>query len=331
MHLPPELRCSDHLQPFVSDKGEEWISENSSALICPLDCRVPVVNGIPRFVDSANYTSSFGLQWKTFQKTQLDSYTGTTISRDRLTRCLGGSLEIVHGKSVLEAGCGAGRFTEVLLSAGARVFACDLSKAVEANYDNCKRSSNYFVCQADILKLPVPPEQFDIVVCIGVIQHTPNPEETMTVLCSYVKPSGLLVIDHYTRGSHTTTPLRRLLRPFLLQRSESFSMRFCEMLVTVLWPIHKIVWKMRGIPGVGRVRSKFLHYSPVADYHDAYYQLEAKLLYEWAILDTYDALTDYYKHLRSAEEIKSRLHQCGMVDIEAVYAGNGVEARARKP
>jgi SAM-dependent methyltransferase len=37
------------------------------------------------------------------------------------------------GKHVLEAGCGAGRFTEVLLKAGAYVTSIDLSSAVEAN------------------------------------------------------------------------------------------------------------------------------------------------------------------------------------------------------
>jgi hypothetical protein len=49
------------------------------------------------------------------------------------------------------------------------------------------------------------------------------------------------------------------------------------------------------------------------------------------MLDTHDTLTDYYKHLRSTEEIEAALRTAGMVDIETAYAGNGVEARARKP
>ena len=44
-----------------------------------------------------------------------------------------------------------------------------------------------------------------------------------------------------------------------------------------------------------------------------------------------NTLTDVYKHLRSTEEIENCLKECGMVDISAVYAGNGVEARAVKP
>ena len=70
--------------------------------------------------------------------------------------------------------------------------------------------------------------------------------------------------------------------------------------------------------------------SPVVDYHDAYFALGEKLLYEWAILDTYDTLTDVYKHLRSAEEIKESLMKNGMNIIEIKYAGNGIEVRAVK-
>lgn len=51
----------------------------------------------------------------------------------------------------------------------------------------------------------------------------------------------------------------------------------------------------------------------------------------WAALDTHDTLTDRYKQLRSAQEIENHLRQCGMINIETSYAGNGVEARARKP
>ena len=330
MRVPPEVRCPEHMEPLFPDTGGERVDEDPHSLLCPRGCRFPVVNEIVRFVGSVHYATSFGKQWKTFRKTQLDSFTGTTISRDRLKRCLGGSLDVVRGKSVLEAGCGAGRFTEVLLSADARVFACDLSEAAEANWENCKKYSNYFVCQADILRLPVCPEQFDVVICIDVIQHTPNPEKTMAALCSQVKPGGLLVMDHYTYG-YAVTPFRRLLRSFLLRTPSKFPLRFCNGLVTVLWPLHQSLSKIKDHRTFGRLHGLFISVSPVVDYHDAYPQLGSNLLRTWAILDTHDTLTDVYKHLRSAEEIAGCIRDCGMFDIETVCAGNGVEVRARKP
>jgi SAM-dependent methyltransferase len=296
---------------------------------CSCGCSFLIKGAIPRFVPVDNYTSSFGLQWNQYRTTQLDSCTGLTISRDRLTRLLGESLNVLNGKKVLEAGCGAGRFSELLLEAGAHLNAVDLSTAVEANYKNCSSFPNYSVCQASILELPFAPEQFDIVICIGVIQHTPNPEQTMGALCSQVRPGGLLVIDHYTYG-YPATPSRRLFRSLLLKLPGKVALAFCSVLTAVFWPFHRVFWAGRRIPGFGRIRQWFLQLSPIVDYHDAYPQLGPELLKVWATLDTHDTLTDCYKHLRSAEEIREYLLTRGMEDIETCYAGNGVEARAKK-
>jgi SAM-dependent methyltransferase len=330
MNIITQMRCPAHMELLTNGNSHEAKGFGSDLLICPKGCQFPFVDGIPRFVHSRNYANAFGKQWNLFRKTQLDSYTGTRISRERLERCLGRSVETLRGRDVLEAGCGAGRFTELLLIAGARVFACDLSEAVEANWENCRKYPNYFVCQADIGRLPISPEQFDVVICLGVIQHTPSPEETIKALCSHVKLGGLLVMDHYSKG-YPLSSTRRVLRSFLLGRSRRFGMKFCHTMVQLLWPVHRILWVLRGLPGIVKARGLFLRVSPLVDYSESYSQLGTQLLREWAILDTHDTLTDVYKHLRSKEEIEDHLKRCGMVDVEVYYAGNGVEARARKP
>ena len=319
MNLPAQLRCITHQQP---------LTEAGSKLRCASGCIVPIVNGIPRFVDSSNYAAGFGLQWNQFRKTQLDSYTHTTISRDRLTHALGGNLEILNGRTVLEVGCGAGRFTEVMLAAGACVVACDLSSAVEANYANCGDRSNYFVCQADVRALPVSPNSFDFVICLGVIQHTPSPEQTIAALASCVRPGGMLVIDHYA-PDYPTTFSRRWLRSLLLRLPPASAKRLALSLSRALLPLHKLGWNQER--GRWRLRRQLQKFSPLVDYYDVYPQLGEKILAEWALLDTHDTLTDYYKHLRSVEEIKDCLTTCGLVEMEVEYAGNGVEARARMP
>jgi len=304
--------------------------EKTNGYVCGNGCEYPVVDDIPRFVPAETYASSFGLQWRTFRRTQLDSFTGTSISRDRLVRLVGGSLQIFRNREVLEAGCGAGRFTELMLRAGARVFAADISSAVEANYLNCRNFENYFVCQGDMVNLPVEPGQFDIVFCAGVIQHTPRPEETMAKLCSYVRPGGLLIMDHYTY-TYPVTLSRKILRAFLTKRSPRFSMAFCTATVRVLWPLHRLSFALRWLPKMHRIRYGFLGLSPVVDYQGDHPQLGPELLFHWALLDTHDTVTDRFKHLRTAKEIQDHLGNCGMVDLDVVYGGNGVEARARKP
>jgi SAM-dependent methyltransferase len=319
------MKCPEHDARLRVEQ-----SAAGTAFVCERGCSHPVHGGIPRFVPSDMYASSFGLQWNTFRKTQLDSYTGASISRDRLTRMMGGRLD-VGGRKVLEAGCGAGRFTELFLREGAAVFAADISSAVEANYENCRHlvdGANYFVCQADIRALPLYPEQFEIVFCAGVIQHTPDPEETINALCRYVAPGGMLVIDHYG-PDYQATPSRQMLRTLLLQVPPDAALEFCRQLVELLWPVHRFFWENQHDAVLASLRQKLLELSPVVDYFDAYPQL-ADQLYGWAVLDTHDTLTDTYKHLRSADQIHSCLADCGMERISTACAGNGVEAIAYK-
>jgi 2-polyprenyl-3-methyl-5-hydroxy-6-metoxy-1,4-benzoquinol methylase len=320
-------KTGEPLQPVpVSDE----ITEATTALRSGRGPSYPVVGGIPRFVPPENYAAAFGLQWKTFRKTQLDSFTNTSISRDRLERCLGG-FDAVRGKRVLEAGCGAGRFTEILLQEGAQVFACDLSTAVEANRENCGDRPGYFVCQADIRELPVASRSFDVVMCLGVIQHTPDPEETIKALVSHVTPGGFLVIDHYRYGHDDMTKTRQRLREFLIQQKAIVAMAIVRALVAFLWPLHRLAWACRNLALGARFRQALLRASPVLDYHDQYGELGARLLYAWAVLDTHDCLTDHYKHKRTTDQIAATLQNLGLVRIESQYGGNGVEARARTP
>lgn len=325
IELPPEIACVAHgsAMTVVHPDGPT----GTMMLACALGCRVPIVGGIPRFVPSDGYARAFGLQWKHFRRTQLDSFTGTTISRDRLDRCVGG-LDVVRDQRVLEAGCGAGRFTEVLLDHGATVVAMDLSSAVEANYENHAGRPGFFVMQANILEAPVRPASFDIVLCLGVIQHTPDTERAIEALTRYVRPGGLLVIDHY-RYDYPMTPVRRILRNGLLRLPASVSKPLALGLTRALLPLHRLFWN--GRRGSKRARAWLRRNSPVVDYFEVYPQLGRKGLSEWAVLDTHDTLTDVYKRFRSVEEITETLRRCGMTEIEAWEDGNGVESRSRAP
>jgi SAM-dependent methyltransferase len=292
-----------------------------------------VVGEIPRFVPGDGYAAAFGQQWLTYRRTQLDSETGSPISRARLERCLGAPLASLRGLAVLEAGCGAGRFTELLLEAGARVFACDLSRAVEANRENCRRWPEHFVCQADILDLPAADAAFDLVLCLGVIQHTPDPEATIRALAAKVKPGGRLVIDHYApprgllRFVAPVTP-RALLRQALIRLPPSVATPVASALTAAILPIHRLLWR----PGTAtRAARRALRLaSPVLDYYDRHPELGPARLAEWSRLDTHDALTDRYKHLRDAGQIRAALQAAGLSAIEVAEAGNGIEARATR-
>lgn len=323
---------------FVSPTTGASLIPRDNALESSTGESFPIVNGIPRFVPPESYANAFGFQWNLHAKTQLDSKTGTTLSRTRLERCLGEPLSALRGRNVLEAGCGAGRFTELLVESGASVHSIDLSSAVEANKGNIGDRENYTVAQADIRALPFPKEGFDLVICLGVLQHTPSPEESMTSLWSAVKPGGNLVIDHYPRSEPSKkkgiqwakwTNLSGWylpkLRNYLKELPPEKSKRISDRWVRFFFPLH---WFFRNSPMGSKIIARL---SPCSFYYGLYPELSKQQQFEWSILDTYDYLADYYKHLRSPEEIHAYLTGLGADPIHVSRGGNGVEARATKP
>lgn len=308
---------------YISSENKEYMQSSDGS-------KFEILNSIPRILyEDFDYTDAFGIQWNKWRRTQLDSFTGTNITRKRLTRCLGDKIcENLNDTSkethVLEVGCGAGRFTEVLLEYSVKLVSSDLSSAVDANVINCPITPKHQVVQADVNKSPFGPN-YDLVICLGVIQHTPNSEDTIKALYDSVKPGGSLVIDHYTHDLKRFTKLILLFRPIIKRLPAKQRMKFCESMVTIFLPIHKAI---KDIPFAQMIFSRI---SPITSYFHAYPELSDELQREWAILDTHDGLTDWNKRLRTPSSIRKTLEKLGATDIEVWKGGNGVEARCKKP
>ena len=325
------LTCPVHATPLevpaaMASSGVPW---PTGELTCGDGCRFPVIDGIPRFTQRDHYANAFGLQWRRYQKTQLDSYTGASISRDRLERCLGTPLSALAGKTVLECGAGAGRFTEWLVDAAGTLVSLDLSSAVDANLKNCAGRKPYLLVQADMNRSPLPRRYFDVVICLGVLQHTPSPEQSIASLAAQVKPGGILVIDHYASrpgigaaGQYLTVgfPLREVLK----RLDPEIGLKATRALSAVCDPIRK---RTSRYPTLDLVVSRLL---PTACYYGAFPDLPEDVVREWNELDTHDGLTDWYKHRRSPAQIEATLRDLGLQPEYCARGGNGVEARARR-
>ncbi len=309
---------------FVSPHTGTALRREGDALVSVAGERVPVVRGIPRFVASESYAAAFGLQWNMHPETQLDSHMHADLSRERLERALGFPLQELAGKRVLEAGCGAGRFTELLVRNGALVHAVDLSSAVDANRRNIGTPPNYIVAQADLRALPFPPRTFDVVLCLGVLQHTPSPEESIAALWRMVAPGGSLVIDHYGWTLSRLTKLAPIYRLILTRMSPARAKRVTDALVDAFFPLH---WAVRRVLPLQMLLSRV---SPCLAYCHTFPQLTRAQHEDWCRLDTYDELTDRYKRLRTGRQIARTLRALGAVDVRSVRQGNLIEARCRK-
>jgi SAM-dependent methyltransferase len=289
----------------------------------------PVVRGLPRFVSSDNYAAAFGDQWNRFPTTQLDSHTGIPLSESRLARCMPCDLKSIAGKRVLEAGSGAGRFTEILLKHGAIVDSFDYSNAVEANARNNGSSEKLTLVQADIRKMPFRKETYDYVICLGVLQHTPDPEESILALWSMVKPGGSLIIDHYRWKVRNFLPpplgvAGIVYRQFFLRLKKQDQFDAVKRVFDFWFPL---IWTFRESRIAQFILSRM---TPIVCYYPHFGLRDREMYYEWMLLDTHDAMTDVYKHRRSLRQIRDCFERLGAGEIKVSHGGNGIEASCSK-
>jgi len=165
-----------------------------------------VTRGIPRLAaaaddGSARTASRFGWQWRSLRYVGgINFWASRELFLEYLSPVEAGFL---RGKTVLDAGCGLGRFARHALEAGAaEVFAVDLSDSVEAVRLQCAAAPpNLHVVQADLAALPID-GAFDYAYCLGVLHHMPDPAAGFASLARAVKPGGHLSIWVYGRENN---------------------------------------------------------------------------------------------------------------------------------
>jgi SAM-dependent methyltransferase len=115
------------------------------------------------------------------------------------------------GRAVLDAGCGAGRWTLGLLRLGCRVTAVDFSAhglaAARAQMErlapDAVASGRLETVQADLLALPeqLASRRFDLVFSFGVLHHTGDTHGALASVAGLVAPDGVLFVYLYGRAS----------------------------------------------------------------------------------------------------------------------------------
>lgn len=102
----------------------------------------------------------------------------------------------------LDVGCGGGILSEAMARSGARVLGIDLSQAVldvaELHALEAKLPVEYKVIAAEELAA-ASPRSFDLVTCMELLEHVPDPAATLAALATLVKPGGNVVVSTLNR------------------------------------------------------------------------------------------------------------------------------------
>ena len=116
-----------------------------------------------------------------------------------IERLVGG----LSGKRVVDVGCGGGILAEAMAHAGAEVTGIDLAdkplKVAMLHGMETGSRVDYRLVSAEALAAESP-EAFDVVTCMEMLEHVPDPASTVAACARLAKPGGWVVFSTINRN-----------------------------------------------------------------------------------------------------------------------------------
>ena len=108
----------------------------------------------------------------------------------------------LSGQRVIDVGCGGGILSEGLAQAGALVTGIDLAEELivvaKAHAETAQLPISYQLISAEAMAAEHP-GSFDIVTCMEMLEHVPDPESIVIALAQLVRPGGHLFFSTLNR------------------------------------------------------------------------------------------------------------------------------------
>ena len=113
------------------------------------------------------------------------------------------ALTALAGKRVLDVGCGGGILSEAMARLGAAVTGIDLSekplKVAKLHLLESGLAVDYQLASAEEFSVQNK-EKFDVVTCMELLEHVPDPASTVAACAALVKPGGRVFVSTINRN-----------------------------------------------------------------------------------------------------------------------------------
>jgi len=150
--------------------------------------------------------------------------------------------EMLNKKStVLDLGCGSGRWTKYIAAKAGFIEAVDPSNAVFQAAHVWNELENVRFTQASVDTLPFPDESFDFVMSLGVLHHIPDTAEAVKSGLKKLKHKGHALIYLYyaldNRGFlfKTIFKISNLLRSIISKMPKGLKHFWCDLLAITIY------------------------------------------------------------------------------------------------
>jgi len=109
----------------------------------------------------------------------------------------------LKGKKVLDIGCGGGILAESMEKQGAQVTGIDLGEdmlqAARLHQETSKTQVNYLLTSAEEFAV-THAHEFDVVTCLELLEHVPDPSSIINSAAKLVKPGGQVFFSTVNRN-----------------------------------------------------------------------------------------------------------------------------------
>lgn len=242
---------------------------------------------------------TFGRQWKAWGRSErIYGFTDEEAKEWFLTDLTAKDINASYfkGKTVLEVGCGHGRFVKILNDLCDEYVALDLGPSVELAREITQGRPKVHIIQANAMFPPLKEESFDYVWSHGVLHHTPSTKEAFRAVSKLPKKqTGRFYIWVYHKGGVIWEYGNRFVRSITTRMPAALLRLISYSTVPLLYLIPAYNKKVN--PG--------------------------NMTWSECALSTHDWLAPKYQWHHSPEEVKSWFEEEGYKKIEQTSA-NGV-------
>ena len=180
----------------------------------------------------------------------------------------------VFDKKILDVGCGGGILSESLAKLGAKVTGIDmgaeplniaklhaLESGVTVNYEKITAEEKALAC----------PESFDVVTCMEMLEHVPDPQSIVQACATMVKPNGYVFFStlNKTMKSYLLAILAAEKVFKLVPDGTHDHDKFIRPAQLISWAEHQ---------GLKCIDTTGIHYNPITENHKLIDSLEVNYL-----------------------------------------------------
>jgi SAM-dependent methyltransferase len=251
--------------------------------------------------------ASFGEEWTSFHGF---SEADIKISGDKYFDIV--TPEMLNDKStVIDIGCGSGRFIKYLNGRYKKIVGLDPSSAIFAADELLGKDDNIELVQASTDNIPYPDGHFDFGYSLGVLHHIPDTQKALNDSVKKIKPGGYFLLYLYYSLDNRSILFKLLfhlsnaIRWVVSKLPAGIKKFVCDVLALVLYMPFVGLCRLLKLFGV---REKYRRYIPLQAYEDQSFYIIRN--------DSLDRFGTPLEQRFSKRQMEVMMQEAGLEEIE---------------